>query len=424
MSEPSTPTADAHPATPSAVATGRGDDGTTGLLFGGDRIPKDDPRTEAYGTHRRGGGGPRAGAGRARAEAQLDVLPPALDEIATLVLRIQRELFVAGAELAANPAAWDRLRDGATRVSAAMVAGVERLLADFEARIASPTEFVVPGETRTSAALELARTILRRAERRAVTLERAGLVPGPAPPALPQPPGRPPVGAGAGRGAGRGAAADGARARRGRARPAAAADRPDRGGNPIRRVRRTSSEQLPDWRLRPGLTGPTMTTSERRLRDRAGAPITRPCSTVRRPEPGRRSPRRPALPGVPHPGVHLDVPRPAASRRASASSISALPEATLGGLAACDPALIVQLVRGVALAFAHPADPGDRRAAAVLRVLGADRGDRRVRPDRLRARQRPGGRLVGRRRLRRGGRLRRGHEARPHGHRPPTCSWA
>jgi cob(I)alamin adenosyltransferase len=163
---------------PSVVATRRGDDGTTGLLFGGDRIPKDDLRTESYGTLDEA----VAALGLARAELelkrQLDVLPPALDEIATLVLRIQRELFVAGAELAANPAAWDRLREGSTKVSAVMVAGIDAVLADYEARISLPAEFVVPGETRTSAALELARTIVRRAERRAVTLERAGLVPG------------------------------------------------------------------------------------------------------------------------------------------------------------------------------------------------------------------------------------------------------
>jgi len=163
----------------SAVATKKGDDGTTGLLFGGDRIPKDDLRTEAYGTLDE----TVAALGLARAELdvkrRLDALPPALAEIEPLVLRIQRELFVAGAELAANPAAWERLQDGTTRVSAAMVAGIETLLADYEERIAFPKEFVVAGETRTSAALELARTIVRRAERRAVTLDRAGLVPGP-----------------------------------------------------------------------------------------------------------------------------------------------------------------------------------------------------------------------------------------------------
>lgn len=162
----------------SAVATGRGDDGTTGLLFGGDRIPKDDLRTEAYGTIDEA----VAALGLARAEldqkGRIGVLPAALGEIEDLVLQVQRELFVVGAELAANPAAWDRLRDDQTRVSAAMVARIDGVLADYEARITFPTEFVVPGETRTSAALELARTVLRRAERRAVTLDRAGLVPG------------------------------------------------------------------------------------------------------------------------------------------------------------------------------------------------------------------------------------------------------
>jgi len=162
----------------SAVATGRGDDGTTGLLFGGDRIPKDDLRTEAYGTIDEA----VAALGLARAEldlkGRLGVLPAALGEIEDLVLQLQRELFVVGAELAANPAAWDRLRDGETRVSEAMVARIDAVLADYETRITFPTEFVVPGETRTSAALEMARTVLRRAERRAVTLDRAGLVPG------------------------------------------------------------------------------------------------------------------------------------------------------------------------------------------------------------------------------------------------------
>lgn len=162
----------------SAVASGRGDDGTTGLFLGGDRVPKDDPRTEACGTIDEA----VAALGLARAEIELasrqGALPRALGEIGELVLRIQRELFVVGAELAANPAARVSLRDGETRVSAAMTAGIDEILADYEARTELPAEFVVPGETRTSAALELARTVLRRAERRAVTLVRAGLVPG------------------------------------------------------------------------------------------------------------------------------------------------------------------------------------------------------------------------------------------------------
>jgi cob(I)alamin adenosyltransferase len=162
----------------SIVATTRGDDGTTGLLFGGARITKDDPRAEAYGTIDEA----VAALGLARANLGLKrragTLTLPMGGLADLILRFQRELFVVGAELATNPEAWDRLEDGRTRVSAAMVEGVETLLLELEATITMPTEFVVPGETMTSAALELARTILRRAERRAVALRRDGLVPG------------------------------------------------------------------------------------------------------------------------------------------------------------------------------------------------------------------------------------------------------
>ena len=162
----------------SVVATTRGDDGTTGLLFGGARIPKDDPRAEAYGTIDEAVaalGIARANLGSKRRAGTLAV---PMGGLADLILRFQRELFVVGAELATNPDAWDRLEDGRTRVSAAMVAGVEDLLLELERTITMPTEFVVPGETPTSAALELARTILRRAERRAVGLRREGLIPG------------------------------------------------------------------------------------------------------------------------------------------------------------------------------------------------------------------------------------------------------
>jgi len=148
----------------SVVATGRGDDGTTGLLYGG-RIAKDDPRAEAYGTVDEA----VAALGLARAELN----EAGLDELAESVLRWQRELFVVGADLASNPGKRDRLEDGVTRVSEAMLEGVEVELALWEAAVEMPREFIVPGETRASAALELARAILRRAERRAITAERA-----------------------------------------------------------------------------------------------------------------------------------------------------------------------------------------------------------------------------------------------------------
>ena len=138
----------------SAVATRRGDDGTTGLLFGGQRIFKDDQRTEAFGAVDEA----IAALGLARAE---------------LGMKVQRELFVVGAELATAPGAVDRQRPGETRVTAEMVEGLDALLADSEAAVELPREFVVPGETRLSASLELARTIIRRAERRAVALRRS-----------------------------------------------------------------------------------------------------------------------------------------------------------------------------------------------------------------------------------------------------------
>jgi cob(I)alamin adenosyltransferase len=162
----------------SVVATAKGDDGTTGLLYGGDRIPKDDARTEAYGTIDEA----VAALGLARAnlgaKARIGTLSLQLGGLGDLILRFQRELFVVGAELATNPDAWERLEDGRTRVSRSMVEAVERDLVELERNIEMPREFVVPGETPTSAALELARTILRRAERRAVGLSRDGLVPG------------------------------------------------------------------------------------------------------------------------------------------------------------------------------------------------------------------------------------------------------
>ena len=168
----------ASPGFDSAVATGKGDDGTTGLLYGGARISKDDARAEAYGTIDEA----VAALGMARAELglkqQYGVVPPTLGGVAELILRLQRELFVVAAELATNPDAWDRLQDGTTRVSADMVSGLDDLLRELEAHVEMPTEFVVPGESRTSAAIELARTILRRAERRAVTLGREQLIPG------------------------------------------------------------------------------------------------------------------------------------------------------------------------------------------------------------------------------------------------------
>jgi len=148
----------------SAVATGKGDDGTTGLLYGG-RVAKDDPRTEAYGAVDE--------AVAALGLARVELTDAGLADLSALTLRLQRELFVVGAELATNPEATDRQQDGLTRVSEQMLDDIERELARWEAEVEMPREFIVPGETRASAALELSRAVLRRAERRIVALSRS-----------------------------------------------------------------------------------------------------------------------------------------------------------------------------------------------------------------------------------------------------------
>jgi cob(I)alamin adenosyltransferase len=105
-------------------------------------------------------------------------LPGALDGLADTLLHIQRDLFVAGAELATNPDAWDRLRDGETRVDEAMLSTLEDLLRAAEDAVDMPREFVVPGASRLSAAIEVSRTVVRRAERRVIRLDHDRLVPG------------------------------------------------------------------------------------------------------------------------------------------------------------------------------------------------------------------------------------------------------
>ena len=151
------------------IYTRKGDTGTTGLLFGGDRVSKADPRTEAYGTTDEAVsvlGLARASIGAAtdRTEARL----------AELILRLQRELFVVGAELATHDDRRSRLTDGLTRVTAEMTAALEREIDELETLVEQPKEFVLPGESFAGAALDLARSTVRRAERRAVALAESG----------------------------------------------------------------------------------------------------------------------------------------------------------------------------------------------------------------------------------------------------------
>lgn len=136
------------------IYTRKGDDGTTGLLYGG-RVRKDDPGPEAYGTVDEA----QSAIGLARAEAERG------GELDELLLGVEHDLWVLMAELAADPASRDKLQPGTSAVSDDMVEALEGRIDGLEQRFAMPTEFVVPGQNRTSALLDVARTVVRRAER-------------------------------------------------------------------------------------------------------------------------------------------------------------------------------------------------------------------------------------------------------------------
>jgi cob(I)alamin adenosyltransferase len=142
------------------IYTRTGDNGTTGLLYGG-RISKADPAAEAYGAVDE----TVADLGLARALADHPVLE-------ALLLEVQRALFVVGADLATNPKERGKLRPVVSLVTAEMVARLEELIDRHEAHL--PEEFVVPGANPVSAALDVARAAVRRSERRAVTLRASG----------------------------------------------------------------------------------------------------------------------------------------------------------------------------------------------------------------------------------------------------------
>jgi cob(I)alamin adenosyltransferase len=152
------------------IYTRKGDDGTTSLWYGG-RVPKTDARTEAYGSIDEAS----AALGVARS-----LCGPDDSELAADLLRLQRELFVAGAELATAPEAKGRLEDGVSRVTDAMVQELEPLIDRYMDRVDLPPRFVIAGGTTLSAQLDVARTAIRRAERRVVALKEANGLASPA----------------------------------------------------------------------------------------------------------------------------------------------------------------------------------------------------------------------------------------------------
>jgi cob(I)alamin adenosyltransferase len=146
------------------IYTKKGDDGTTSLWYGG-RVPKSDLRTDAYGTLDEAISVLGVARSLSRSAEQ--------DELAADILRLQSSLFVAGAELATAPEAAERLEDGVSRVTDEMADSLDAEIDRYLAGVDLPPQFTIPGGTQLSAQLDVARAVLRRAERRVVALKQS-----------------------------------------------------------------------------------------------------------------------------------------------------------------------------------------------------------------------------------------------------------
>ncbi len=144
-----------------SIVTRGGDGGETQLLYGG-RVPKDDLRTEAYGALDEA----ISAMGLARAMTRRP-------ETGELLLALQREAFTVGAELATARDARDRLQAHFPTLGVEAARRLEDEVHRLEAAHPLPPSFVLPGGTAAAAALDLARSLVRRAERRAVSVARA-----------------------------------------------------------------------------------------------------------------------------------------------------------------------------------------------------------------------------------------------------------
>jgi cob(I)alamin adenosyltransferase len=141
------------------IYTKTGDQGSTGL-FGGGRVPKDDIRVEAYGDVDE----LNAVLGMARSVETM----PRIDEV---LVPIQRDLFAIGALLATPDRDKMALHLQKARIDEGRIAELERAIDEGEAELEPLTAFILPGGTTKAAALHVARTVCRRAERHVVRLQ-------------------------------------------------------------------------------------------------------------------------------------------------------------------------------------------------------------------------------------------------------------
>jgi cob(I)alamin adenosyltransferase len=142
------------------VTTGTGDAGYTSLL-GEQRVPKYDARPETFGTVDEA----TSALGLARA-ATRDT------RAREIILHMQQDLYVLMAELATPE---ENLQAIGMRITAEHIAWLESIEEELKAAVVIPNKFIIPGDTLDGAALDLARTVIRRAERLAVRLLHEGV---------------------------------------------------------------------------------------------------------------------------------------------------------------------------------------------------------------------------------------------------------
>lgn len=145
----------------------RGDGGETSLFLG-PRVPKCDAHCEAFGT-----------IDEAVSALGLARSLTTQSKIGGMLLAAQKDLFVLAAELATPPEAYGRLAQKYPVITSADVQRLAGLIEDLEKTVRMPQSFVVPGDSPASAAIHLARAMVRRAERRVVGLRKDGQVPNP-----------------------------------------------------------------------------------------------------------------------------------------------------------------------------------------------------------------------------------------------------
>ena len=147
------------------IYTKSGDKGETGLLFGG-RISKAHVRTEAYGS-----------TDHAVSAIGLARVLSDDDRVKEILLQVQRELFMIGAELATDTANRHHLLERFQIITEERVARMESLIDDLDAEVELPPNFIIPGASAGSAAIDVARTQTRTAERRVIELRNEGMLP-------------------------------------------------------------------------------------------------------------------------------------------------------------------------------------------------------------------------------------------------------